>query len=158
MRDLVLADQTDFIGFVIYGLAISLVVAASRSMRARDTAILILGATIIWGVFIETGDRVGMIQFLLFAAATSYVLRLADRVWGGAGRGWRLLAGIGGPALVCLLLGLGYFGLAGRASGGNALPNSLITGATWGLALGLAVGLGLSVGGELLRWMSRDGS
>ena len=156
--DLVVADQADFIGFVIYGLAISLVVAASRSMRARDTAILILGATIIWGVFIETGDRIGMIRFLLFAAATTYVLRLADRVSGGAGRGWRMLAGIAGPALVCLLIGLGYFAVWARAGSGNVLHRSLITGGTWGFSLGLAVGLGLSVGGELLKWMSKDGS
>ena len=156
LRDLAMADQADFIGFVIYGLAISLIASASREMRARDTAIMILGATIIWGVFIESGDRAGMIRFLLFAAATVYMTRLADRVWGKAA-GWRLLGGAAGPAFACLLLGLGYSAIATKAAGTGA-PAGLMTGATWGFSLGLAVGLGLSIGGELLKWMSKDGS
>jgi hypothetical protein len=126
-------------------------------MRGRDTVILILAATIIWGVFVETGGRVRMIRFLLFASGVTYMLRLADRVWAGAATGRRMFGGIASPALVCLLIGLVYFAITARFRG-NVLPHSLLTGATWGFSLGLAVGLGLSIGGELLKWMSRDGS
>jgi hypothetical protein len=158
-RHLVVAGETHFVFFVIYGLAISLIASASKVMRKRDTVILLLAATIIWVTFVEARQLLGMIRFLVFASLITLGVLLSDRAWLGSRGLLRVLAGALLPAVLCCAAGFIYYGLV--AYFGHAqmtFSRELAVGSSWGFSLGLAVGLGLAMGGEVLRWMSRESS
>ncbi|MFZ1946764.1 MAG: hypothetical protein WAW06_04400 [bacterium] len=164
LQKLAIAGESHFVGFIVYGLAISLVASAATAMRARDTIILILAGAIAWIVFVEARDILGMVRFLLFtSAATATVLLARGRLTRSPA--WRRLAfGALVPAVVCAIAGLAYHGLAAglsRGQGGAGAPDlarEIAAGTLWGFSLGLAVGVGLALGGEVVRWMSREGS
>jgi hypothetical protein len=145
-----------FVLFNIYGFAFSLIAAASTVMRRRDTTILILAATIMWGIFVAREMAMEMVRFLAFSALITVGVRIALRslayrpgvrrvvltsvLTGG-------LCGIGGFAyhLTGTLLRAAEYGL--MSSSGVAL--------FWSFALGFAVGLGISIGSEVVEWMMR---
>jgi hypothetical protein len=159
IKHAVVTRDADLVGFVTYGLAISLIASAARVIRRRDTVIVILAATIIWVVFVEVGQISGMLRFLVSAAAITLGVLAAYGLAAGRPRWARAVWGILLPGVLCGAAGTLYCALAalaGRMPG--ALPDLLAAAATSGLALGLAVGLGLWAGGELLLWMNRDGS
>lgn len=162
IRDLAVTAEPHIVGLVIYGLAISLVASAARNIRIRDTIILILAATIVWAIFVEAKQISGMVRFLLFCSVATAAVLVARRVFGVAGGWLRVVGGTLVPAIACCLAGLVYYGLARGAGGGPSgaagMGKDLQAGAVWGFSLGMAVGLGLSVGGEVLRWMSREDS
>lgn len=160
LRSLVIAAGQAFVGFTIYGFALSLIAAASTVIRRRDTIILILAATIIWGIFVVEGRPSGMIHFLLFAALVTAGVLAARGLATGFGSAARIGLGALLPAVLCGAGGLVYYGLAGPSSAEVLdLKAGLSMGFSWGLALGVAVGLGLSVGAEVLEWMlSKDKS
>ena len=152
----VVAGEAHFVFFVVYGLAISLVAAASTVMRRRDTVIVILAATIAWVVFVESRQLLGMLRFLVFSALTTVGVGAAGRTASGK-RAWiRIARGAAFPAGLCCAAGLVYYGLASRfGAAPSSASRDLVVGSVWGLCLGLAVGLGLALGREALRWMSR---
>jgi hypothetical protein len=157
MKHMVVSREADFVGFVAYGLAISLIASAARVIRRRDTVILLLAATIIWVVFVEVRQISGMFRFLVLASAVTLGVLRAGSLTASAPRSVRAVWGILLPGVLCGAAGTVYCALAalsGRMPG--ELPDLLATAATSGLALGVAVGLGLWAGGELLRWMSRE--
>lgn len=159
LKVLPMAGEAHFVGFVIYGLAISLIASAARVIRRRDTVILLLAATIIWVVFVEVRQISGMFRFLAFASAVTVGVLLGDRLGAGSPRWLRAVGGIFLPGVLCSAAGAAAYGLAALADRvPGRLPGLLAVGVTSGFALGLAVGLGLWAGGELLRWMSREGS
>jgi hypothetical protein len=163
LKNLAVAGEPHFVGFVVYGLAISLVASAATVVRARDTIILILAAAIAWIVFVEARQILGMVRFLLFTSVATATILLARSRLGSSWTWRRLTLWTLAPAVVCSLAGLAYHGLAagvGRDAGAAAadLARETAAGALWGFSLGLAVGLGLALGGEILRWMSREGS
>lgn len=154
-----MSREADFVGFVTYGLAISLVASAARVIRRRDTVILLLAATIVWVVFVEVRQLSGMFRFLVLASAITLGVLRADSLTAGKPRSVRAVWGILLPGVLCGAAGTVYYALAalaGRMPG--ELPDLLAAAATSGLVLGLAVGLGIWAGGELLRWMSREDS
>jgi len=159
LRALAIAGEGYFVGFVTYGLAVSLIASAARVIRRRDTVILLLAATIAWVVFVEVGQIAGMLRFLVYASAVTVGVRRGGRLADGRSPWVRAASGVLTPAAACGVAGTAYYGLAalsGRMPG--ATPDLLAVGATSGIALGLAVGPGLWAGGELLRWMNREGS
>lgn len=163
LKNMAVAGEPHFVGIVIYGLAISLIASAARTIRIRDTIILILAATIVWAIFVEVRQVFGMVRFLLFASVATSGVLLARRAFGTVAGLARVVAGSLIPALACCLAGLVYYGIAARLGHGLggaplSLSRDLPAGAVWGFSLGVAVGLGLSVGGEVLRWMSKEDS
>jgi hypothetical protein len=163
LKSMAVSGEPHFVGLVIYGLAVSLVVSAALVMRARDTIILILAATIVWVVFVEVEQVFGMVRFLVFASVATSAVLYAVRSFARARRSVRVLVGSLIPALACSLAGLAYYGLAagagtGPADGAAGASRDLPAGLVWGFSLGVAVGLGLSVGREILKWMSKEGS
>jgi hypothetical protein len=157
LKHLVVTAEAHFVFFVVYGLAISLVAAASTVLRKRDTVILILAATITWVIFVETRQLLGMIRFLVFSSLVTTGVLASGRAWLGS-RPWRrVVFGALLPAGMCCAAGLVYYGLVARF-GHTAMtqPRDLVIGAAWGFSLGLAVGLGLAIGSEVLRWMNKE--
>ncbi len=148
---LVLTGQGAFVIFNIYGLAFSLIASASTVIRRRDTTILILAATVLWGIFVAKGMSSEMIRFLLFASLITIGLRI--------GRGWAAMASstsrIGLSALMGgALAGIGgmvYYGV-GRFLGAPdaATAGGVAVGLLWGLSLGVAVNLGVASGSEVM--------
>lgn len=153
---LVLAGEDAFVTFNIYGLAFSLIASASTVIRRRDTTILVLAATVMWGIFVAEGLASEMIRFILFAALITIGVRM------GIGRGSDTSSGsqiglstaLGGA--FCAIGGLLYYG-AGRLLGapGNAIAGGVAVGLLWGLSLGAAVSLGVSSGNEVVDWIAR---
>jgi hypothetical protein len=156
LKHVVVGAETRFVFFVVYGLAISLIAAASRMIRKRDTVILILAATIAWVIFVETRQLLGMIRFLVFASLATLGVLAGERAWAGA-KPWRRIAfGALLPAGLCCAAGLAYYGLVARFTYAAMGPaRELAVGGAWGFSLGLAVGLGLAIGSEALRWMNK---
>jgi hypothetical protein len=152
---LVLAGEDAFVTFNIYGLAFSLVASASTVMRRRDTTILILAATIIWGVFVAQGLASEMIRFILFAALITFGVRLGMGEALGVSRGARVgLSTIVGGVL-CALGGLVYYWAGGIVGAPDrAIAGGIAVGVLWGLSLGVAVSVGVSLGREVLDWIA----
>jgi hypothetical protein len=156
-RHAAVAGEAHFVFFVVYGLAISLVAAASTVIRRRDTVIVILAATIAWVVFVEARQLLGMLRFLVFASLATAGVLAGGRAAPGSKPWHRIARGAALPGGLCCAAGLAYYGLVayfGHAQA--AAARELLVGGVWGLSLGLAVGLGLALGREALRWMSRD--
>ena len=158
VRQIVVTRDADFVGFVTYGLAISLIASAARVIRRRDAAILILAATIVWVVFVEVRQIAGMLRFLVLASGITLGVLAADGLAAGRPGRARAVWGILLPGALGGAAGTVYYalaGLSGRVPG--AVPDLVALGSASGFGLGLAVGLGLWAGGELLRWMNREG-
>jgi hypothetical protein len=148
---LVLRGQDAFVIFNIYGLAFSLIASASTVMRRRDTTILILAATVMWGIFMAKGMSSEMIRFLLFASLITIGLRI------GRGRAAMAskMAGIGLSTLLGGAMagigGLAYYGAGGlRGAPDAATAGGVAVGLLWGLSLGVAVNLGVASGSEVM--------
>lgn len=157
LKRVVVAAEVHFVHFVVYGFAISLIAAASKLIRKRDTVILILAATIAWVVFVETRQLLGMTRFLVFASLATAGVLASDRAAPAARLWQRVAAGALLPAGLCCGGGLVYYGLVGRfGHTASSLGRELVVGGTWGLLLGFAVGLGLALGSEALRWTSKE--
>jgi hypothetical protein len=155
----VITEEARFVSFVTYGLALSLIASTSIVIRKRDTVIIILAATIMWVIFVETRQLLGMIRFLLFASMTTLGVSWADSAWGTPRSGSRILGRAILPGVLCCVAGLAYYGLAARFGPvPGDVRRELAVGSAWGFSLGLAVGLGISVGSEFVRWMSREDS
>ena len=71
----VIAGEGTFVIFIIYGLAFSLISSASTVIRKKDAVILVLAATIIWGVFLEAHLAVSMIRCLALATCVVFAIR-----------------------------------------------------------------------------------
>lgn len=154
-REMALAGERDFTLFVTYGLAFSLLVAASRYLKARDAAILILVASVIWGVVVERPGPYGMVRFLLFASGAAIGLDQAVKMGRNASTGRRFALRVLFPMLYCGLSGVVYHLVAGDLSGSlGEISRIGVVGLIWGLCLGLAVGLGLSIGREVINWVA----
>ncbi len=148
---LVLKGQNAFVIFNIYGLAFSLIGSASTVMRRRDTTILILAATVMWGIFMARGMSSEMIRFLLFAALITIGLRIGGRRVAMASSAARIglntliggaMAGIGGMI---------YYGVGGLLGAPDAATaGGVAVGLLWGLSLGVAVNLGVVSGSEVV--------
>jgi hypothetical protein len=153
---LVLAGEDAFVTLNIYGLAFSLIAAASTVMRRRDTTILILAATIIWGIFVAEGLASEMVRFVLFAALITLGVRIGiGRSAGGSGGSQIGLSTVLG-GVFCAIGGFAYYG-AGRLLGApeTAIAGGIAVGVLWGLSLGVAVCLGVSAGHEVVNWIAR---
>jgi len=154
-RELALAGERDFALFVTYGLAFSLLVAASRYLKARDAAILILLASVIWGVVVERPGPYGMVRFLLFASGAAIGFDRAVKLGRNASAGMRFALRIIFPMFYCSIAGIVYHLVAGDLSGSLAEISRIgAVGLIWGLCLGFAVGLGLSIGREVINWVA----
>jgi len=154
-REFVLAGERDFALFVTYGLAFSLLVAASRYLRAKDAAILILVASVIWGVLVERPGPYGMVRFLLFAAGAAIGFDRAVKFGRNSSAGRRFAFRVLLPMFYCGLAGVVYHLVAGDLSGTlDDIARTGVVGLIWGLCLGLAVGLGLSIGREVINWVA----
>jgi hypothetical protein len=152
---LVLAGEDAFVTFNIYGLAFSLIASASTVIRRRDTTILILAATVIWGIFVARGLASEMIRFVLFATLITIAVRI------GIGRGRTAPGGtqvglstlMGG--ILCALGGLAYYGLGGvLGAPATSVAGGVSVGLLWGLSLGVAVSVGVSLGSEVVDWVA----
>ena len=157
LKHVVVGAEAHFVFFVVYGLAISLIAAASKQIRRRDTVIVILAATIAWVIFVETRQLLGMIRFLVFTSLATLGVLFSDRAWSGTKPWRRVVSGAILPAGLCCAAGLAYYGLVGRLGHApTGLARELVAGGAWGFSLGLAVGLGLALGSEALRWMNKE--
>jgi hypothetical protein len=144
-----------FIIFNIYGHAFSLIAAASTVIRRRDRIILILAATVMWGIFVAEEMALEMVRFILFASLMTVGVRAGRRIIPKSVAG-RVLLRAGLCALICGIGGLAYDGLGSLFGVPEfCLIGGLATALSWGLALGLAVGLGISLGSEVLEWMAK---
>lgn len=154
-RALALAGERDFALFVTYGLAFSLLVAASRYLKARDAAILILVASVIWGVVVERPGPYGMVRFLLFASGAAIGFDRAVKVGRNASGAGRFVLRVIYPMFYCGIAGIVYHLVAGDLSGTlGEIARIGAVGLVWGLCLGFAVGLGLSIGREVINWVA----
>lgn len=150
---LALAGERDFALFVTYGLAFSLLVASSRYLRARDAAVLILGASVIWGLAIERPGPYGMVRFLLLASGAAIGFDTAVSLGRKTSTIKRFALRVLFPTLYCGISGIVYHLVAGDLSGTLAeISRGAAVGLIWGLCLGFAVGLGLSIGREVINW------
>lgn len=144
-----------FVGFTVYGLALSLVVSAATVIRRRDTIIMILAATIVWGMFVEDETTPGMIRYLTFGTLMTIGVLWARSLASSSRAGARIVLGTVLPAALCALGGLGFHSIAQQRFPKIVQGSSAVGGLTWGLWLGLAVGLGVAVGGELVGWIAK---
>jgi hypothetical protein len=155
LRNLVITAEAAFVVFTIYGLAFSLISSGSRVIRRRDTVILILAATIIWGIFVEQQKALGMIRFMTFATLMTVGVSLARSVSSTLGRVARVGIGAALPMVLCGAGGLIYCSLVGWLRPGVVdVGRGPVFGLSLGLALGLAVGLGVAVGSEVVEWIA----
>ena len=141
--------------FNIYGLAFSLIASASTVIRRRDTTILILAATIIWGIFMAGGLTSEMIRFVLFAALITIGLRIGLGRARQVSRGARICLSTATGGVLCALGGLLYYwagGLLGAPE--SAVAGGTAVGVLWGLSLGVAVCVGVSSGNEVVDWIA----
>jgi hypothetical protein len=154
-RELALAGERDFALFVTYGLAFSLLVAASRYLKAKDAAILILLASVIWGVVVERPGPYGMVRFLLFASGAAIGFDRAVKLGRNSSAARRFALRIILPVFYCGIAGVVYHLVAGDLSGSLAeIARAGVVGLIWGVCLGFAVGLGLSIGREVINWVA----
>jgi hypothetical protein len=152
---LVLAGEDAFVTFNIYGLAFSLIASASIVMRRRDTTILILAATILWGIFMAKGLASEMIRFVIFAALITIGVRVGRAAMVDGARAARIGLSTFVAGVLCALGGLVYY-WAGRlvAAPESAVAGGIAVGLLWGLSLGAAVAVGVTLGNEVLDWMA----
>jgi hypothetical protein len=153
---LVLAGEDAFVTFNIYGLAFSLMASASTVIRRRDTTILILAATIIWGIFVAKGLASEMIRFILFAALITIGIRMGIGRTVKASRGARIGLSTVMGGIFCAVGGLVYYwvgGLLGAPE--SSVAGGIAVGLLWGLSLGIAVSVGVASGNEVLDWIAR---
>lgn len=153
---LVLAGEDAFVTFNIYGLAFSLMASASIAIRRRDTTILILAATIIWGIFVAKGLASEMIRFILFAALITIGIRMGIGRTVKASRGARIGLSTVMGGIFCAVGGLVYYwagGLLGAPE--SSVAGGIAVGLLWGLSLGIAVTVGVASGNEVLDWIAR---
>jgi hypothetical protein len=157
LNRLVLTGRHAFVIFNVYGLAFSLIAAASTVMRRRDTTILILAATVMWGIFMAKGMSSEMVRFLLFASLITAGLRV------GRGRAATLShAGRIGLSTVLggTMAGIGgllYYGVGGALGAPDAATaGGLAVGLLWGLSLGVAVNLGVASGSEVIDCIAAE--
>ena len=144
-----------FIIFNIYGYAFSLIAAASTVIRRRDRIILILAATVMWGIFVAEEMALEMVRFILFASLITVGVRIGRRITAKSVAG-RVLLRAGICALICGIGGLAYHGFGSLFGVPEyCLMGGLSTALSWGLALGFAVGLGISLGSEVVEWMAK---
>lgn len=152
LRRLVIAGEASFVIFTIYGLAFSLISSASTVIRRRDTTILILAATIIWGIFVEEQVALGMIRYIVFAALIVVGVLASRKGSTGLPGAKRILLGGVVPAVLCGVGGFVYHGLVDwLARSGPGTGRAMLGGLSWGISLGLAVGLGISIGNEVVE-------
>jgi hypothetical protein len=150
---LALAGERDFALFVTYGLAFSLLVASSRYLKARDAAILTLGASVIWGLAVERPGPYGMVRFLLLASGAVIGFDRAVSLGRKTSAVRRFALRVLFPTFYCGIGGIVYHLVAGDLSGSLAeISRGGAVGLIWGLCLGFAVGLGLSIGREVINW------
>lgn len=157
LRSLIITGEQAFVVFMTYGLAFALISSASTVIRRRDTIILILAATIIWGIFVEKGNSLGMVRYLTFAALMTVGVALGRSMAADQRPFVRISMGAVIPAVLCGIGGLVYYviiGWLGRAA--VDLGSTWTFGLSWGLSLGLAVGLGVAVGCEIVGSMVRN--
>ncbi len=145
-----------FVIFNIYGHAFSLIAAASTVIRRRDTTILILAATIMWGIFVAEELAVGMVRFLAFSTLITIGIRIGlRRMVECPGPGRVLLTSLLTGAL-CGIGALVYHGVGTLLDFANyGLMGTAGVAFCWGFALGFAVALGISLGHEVVEWMMR---
>lgn len=144
-----------FVIFNIYGHAFSLIAAAATVIRRRDRIILILAATVMWGIFVAKEMALEMVRFVLFASLTTVGVRLGVRLTPASTVG-RVMVRAAVCGVLCGIGGLAYQGfgtLFGAPEYG--LMGDAATALVWGLALGLAVGLGIAIGSEVVGWMAK---
>lgn len=150
----VLAGEDAFVTFNIYGLAFSLIASASIVIRRRDTTILILAATVMWGIFMAEGLASEMIRFILFAALITMGVRMGLGRSGEVSRGARVGMSTFLGGIFCALGGLAYYWAGGPLGApGSAVAGGIAVGLLWGFSLGIAVSVGVSSGHEVLEWM-----
>jgi hypothetical protein len=145
-----------FVIFNIYGHAFALIAAASTVIRRRDTTILILAATIMWGIFLAKELAMEMVRFLAFSALIIVGIRIGlVRRAGRPGLRRVLLTSLLTGAL-CGAGGLVYHAVARLVGSADyGLMGSFGVALCWGFALGFAVSLGVSIGNEVVEWMMR---
>jgi len=145
-----------FVIFNIYGHAFALIAAASTVIRRRDTTILILAATIMWGIFVAEEMAMEMVRFLAFSTLVTIGIRIGlMRRAEHPGLRRVLLTSVLTGAF-CGLGGLVYHAVGSLlGSADYGLMGSLGVALFWGFALGFAVALGISLGSEVVEWMTR---
>jgi hypothetical protein len=153
---LVLAGEDAFVTFNIYGLAFSLIASASTVIRRRDTTILILAATVMWGIFVAEGLASEMIRFVMFASLITLGVRMGLGRVVDASRGARVGPSTVMGGMLSALGGLVYY-WAGPLLGApdSAVAGGIAVGLLWGLSLGVAVSVGVSSVNEVVDWMAR---
>ncbi len=159
MGNRLVISREAFVIFNIYGHAFSLIAAASTVIRRRDTTILILAATIMWGILVAREMAMEMVRFLVFSTLITIGIRIG--LLGMAGRrgaGRVLLTSLVTGAL-CGAGGVAYHGVGILLrSADYGLMGSTGIALFWGFALGFAVALGISLGTEVVEWMTRRAS
>jgi hypothetical protein len=151
---LVLAGEDAFVTFNIYGLAFSLVASASTVIRRRDTAILILAATVMWGIFMAKGLASEMIRFILFATLITVGVRMGIGRGSQASRGTQAGFSTIAGGILCAIGGLLYYWMGGiLGAPQSAVAGGIAVGLLWGLSLGVAVCVGVSAGNEVIDWL-----
>jgi hypothetical protein len=156
----IVVDHAAFVVFNIYGLAFSLISSAGTVIRRRDTVILILAATIMWGIFLAQHLALEMIRFLIFASLITVGVLAGKAIAAGRSGAVRIAVSAVLSGVLCGIGGLLYHGLSllpGPAPSGSAAGP--VASVCWGLSLGVAVGLGVSIGNEVAGWVvSKEGS
>lgn len=156
LRNLVITGEEAFVVFTTYGLAFSLIASASTVIRRRDTIILILAATVIWGVFVESNKNLGMVRYITFAALITVGVAVGRRLSGYHAAAARVAMTAAAPAVLCGAGGLLYYGLLGAFRPAVIdLGRGWTFGLSWGLSLGLAVGFGVATGCEIVECIVR---
>ncbi len=156
LRNLVITGEEAFVVFTTYGLAFSLIASASTVIRRRDTIILILAATVIWGVFVESNKNLGMVRYITFAALITVGVAVGRRLSGYHAAAARVAMTAAAPAVLCGAGGLLYYGLLGAFRPAVIdLGRGWAFGLSWGLSLGLAVGFGVATGCEIVECIVR---
>ena len=114
---------------------------------------LILGASVIWGLAIERPGPYGMVRFLLLASGAAIGFDTAVSLGRKTSTIKRFALRVLFPTLYCGISGIGYHRVAGDLSGTLAeISRGAAVGLIWGLCLGVAVGVGLSIGREVINW------
>lgn len=151
-----ITGEEAFVVFTTYGLAFSLIASASIVIRSRDTIILILAATVIWGVFVESNKNLGMVRYITFAALITVGVAVGRRLSAYRPAAVRVAVTAAAPAALCGAGGLLYYGLLGAFRPAVVdLGRGWAFGLSWGLSLGLAVGFGVAAGCEIVECIVR---
>lgn len=132
-----------------------MIASASTVMRRRDTTILILAATVMWGIFVAKGMSSEMIRFLLFASLITIGLRIGRERAAMASYAARVGLSILMGGAMAGIGGLAYYGTGGLLGAPDAATaGGVAVGLLWGLSLGVAVNLGVASGSEVMDWIA----